>query len=796
INVNGAQGGNMSNGGLHGPGGGGGGGGVLYSGSSLPASVTFSAEGGVSGRCTAFTDAVQAAHLSKPGDPGSVAFRAVIPENTTPKPVLGVTILSDTTICPNQTVQLSLRTAGAVARIEWSELNGKSFSTSSVVDVQPTRTTAYVVTISDQTGCTALDTATVTVLDGWKGLARPIDLGDVFCDKFIDTSLVVVNLGSAPGFVSKVASTNPNAFVSDTLPLRIGARDCVRIRMRIATGNRAGPNTASVSVTLSPCDSVVTTTITWNRQNRLNSLTPRDVRMPEIYSCMGATRDTIVDCRITGSSGTARQIIGEGSVTSTTTVPFPVADGVPFALALTWIPTAQQSQGRAGIVFEFEGCYDTLWVRVDGKVQMPRMSAPDTIGLPDVVLCEGRPAVVDVPLTSIDSTTWVVDSIIAPVGVTLDIAPGDSLRGVRVVKANVLPTALGRYAVLVAIRLIPCDTIITVVLVGNAIDASLTHTDTLVFTQPVIGRKQRLTARFVNSGDVPIDILSVEPPSPRPFAFITSRPLVPCSLRPGDVLECDVEIIQRYGKHVDSLVLVTTNPCMPREKVVLISEAYATTRLYMPDISSGIGRTELVPVLMDGRPLIDSTLLDSFSLQIVVRSADLAVGGGSSARCIWSTNVTDSLTQISVDGRWLGGDTLAVLPMKTLLSSSTTTPLVFVRQPEFRWKDQPCDVEYRDGSIMLGDICSGRLIRLVSIGQARPVFITPNPASDVVAIQPDTSVFDGVYEITLYDALGSVMFRVSASNESRIDVSSIPTGMYMICISDTSTVVSLPFIRN
>jgi hypothetical protein len=796
ITVNGGQGGNMSNGGLHGPGGGGGGGGVLYSGISLPAGVTFSAEGGVSGRCTAFTDAVQAAHLAKSGDPGSVAFRAVIPENTTPKPVLGVTILSDTTICPNQTVQLSLRTVGAVARIEWSELNGKTFATSSVVDVKPTRTASYVVTISDQTGCIALDTVTVTVLDGWKGLARTLDLGDVFCDKFIDTSLVVVNLGSAPGFVSKVVSTNPNAILSDSLPLRIGARDSVRIGMRIVTGNRSGNNTAVVSVTLSPCDSVVTATITWNRQNRLNTLTPRTVRMPEIYSCMGATRDTTIECRITGSNGLVRQIIGQGSVVSMTNVPFPIADGVPFQLALTWVPTAQQSQGRAGIVFEFEGCYDTLWVDVDGKVQMPRMSAPDTVELPDVVLCQRLPAVVSIPLTSIDSTTWLVDTVITPPGVTLDLVRGDSLQGVRVVNANVLPATLGRYTVTVAIRLIPCDTIITVVLVGNAIDARLTHSDTLIFTQPVIGRKQLLTARYVNTGDVTIDVLSVEPPAQTPFSYVTSRPSIPCSLLPGDLLECDVEITQRYGKHVDSLVLVTSNPCMAREKVVLVSEAYATTRLYMPDISSGIGRTELVPVLMDGRPSIDSVLLDSFHLEIAVRSADLAVTDGSSARGRWSTSTTDSLTQISIDGRWLGGDTVAVLPMKTLLSTSTTTPLMFVRQPGFQWNDQPCDVLYEDGSIVLGDICSGRTIRLVSIAQTRPVVISPNPGSDVVLIQPDLGVFAGVYEITLYDALGCMIFTVPGHRQSHIDVNGIASGMYMLCISDSSSMYSIPFIKN
>jgi hypothetical protein len=795
INVNGGQGGNMSNSGLHGPGGGGGGGGVLYSGISLPSGITFSAEGGLSGKCTAITDAVRAAHLAKPGNPGSIAFRAIIPENTSPKPVLGVTINSDTTICPNQTVTLTLRTIGSVANIEWRELGGKVLGSSSVLDVQPPRTTSYIVSVSDATGCQALDTATVRVLEGWKAQVLPLNLGDVFCDKIIDTTLLVVNLGTVPGFISNITFANANTSLIDTLPKQLAARDTARVRVRIVTGSVSGPNSALVSVTLSPCDTVVSTLITWNRQNRLNTISPRTVVMPELYTCTGVSRDTVLVCKIQGSSGVVTNVVTTGSVSSTSALPIVVADGQTVPIALRWTPTSSQSKGRAGVVLQFEGCSDTLWIDVDGVVQMPRMAAPDTVSVPDVLICATIPQVVDIPLVSIDSTTWFIDEVITPSEVVLSAVRGDSLRGSRTIQASVLPNVLGPFTYTVRIRLIPCDTTVVVVLTGTAIDADLTNADTVVFTQPIIGKTELRSISFVNSGSVPIDVVSVEPLAPRPFALVRSKPAIPCTIAPGDTLTCDIEITQRYGKHLDSLIVVTTNPCEPRAGVVLVSEAYATTTLYMPDIESEIGADEMIPVLMDGRPMIDSTLLDSFELEIAVQVQDLAVRNGSDVRSVWTCTSTNTRSNVVIRGRWLGGDTLAHIPMRTLLSSSTSTPLSFVTMPGFEWIGQQCDVIYRNGSVILGDVCSGRTVRLVSIGQNKPIVLSPNPVSSIVHLRPHQDIIKGPYLISIYDQLGNTMMTTPGAGPVSVDVSNLNAGMYVVRITDASNVYSEPLIK-
>jgi len=795
INVNGGKGGDMSSGGLHGPGGGGGGGGVLLSGTALPSGVTFTAEGGISGRCTAFTDAVVAAHLAKPGEPGSIAFRAVIPENSTPKPILKVTILQDTTICPGQSATLTLRTIGSVAGIEWSELGGKVLSRSSVLDVKPTRTTSYVVAISDPTGCSALDTATVTVLDQWKGLARPLDLGDVFCDQVIDTSFTVVNAGSVSGFVSKVTFTSANVQLLDTLPTRLLPNDSVRIRVRVSIGAASGPNFVTVATTLSPCDSTITSTIVWNRQNRLNSLFPSTITMPLLYSCKGEVRDTTVLCVLRGSDGILTNIITSGSATSTTVLPIAVQDGTVFPINLQWSPSPGKSKGRVGLVLQFEGCYDTLWVDIDGPVFMPRVQLPDTVQVPDVLLCQNQPITVDVPITSLDSTTWFVSDVSAPAEVSLDLQNGDSVRATRVVRVGISPTVLGKFAYTVSITLSPCDTTIRLTLVGKAIDAGIAHVDTLRYTEPIIGRKELRTAYFVNRGDIPIDVLTVEPLSPKPFVLISSEPTIPCSLGPGDTLSCDIQLTQQYGMSIDSYAIITSNPCKQREVVLLVSEAYATNTLYMPRIESEIGATVLVPVLLDGRPAIDSSLLDSFAVQIHVQSSDLAVQTGSNSYAAWECDSHDSLTTISITGEWLGGDTLAILPMQTLLSTSSSTPLTFDRQPGFAWINQQCDVVYRDGEVLLGDVCTGRVIRLVRIGQTRPIVVYPNPTDDVAIVDVSKDMFKNGYTVVVVDGIGNVVQTAVAQGSNSIDLSSVPSGLYFVCVGDKFRTVYQPLIK-
>jgi hypothetical protein len=138
---------------------------------------------------------------------------------------------------------------------------------------------------------------------------------------------------------------------------------------------------------------------------------------------------------------------------------------------------------------------------------------------------------------------------------------------------------------------------------------------------------------------------------------------------------------------------------------------------------------------------------------------------------------------VQIRGRWQGGDTLATIPMQTLLSASSSTPLLFIREPGFTWVGQTCDVEYQDGSVILNDVCSGRRTRLVSVGHLKPITISPSPARDVFTLTPNPSVLDGDYDVDIIDALGRTVSAFHASGTQRFDCSELTAGMYIVRIT-------------
>jgi hypothetical protein len=115
--------------------------------------------------------------------------------------------------------------------------------------------------------------------------------------------------------------------------------------------------------------------------------------------------------------------------------------------------------------------------------------------------------------------------------------------------------------------------------------------------------------------------------------------------------------------------------------------------------------------------------------------------------------------------------------------------------PGFEWIGQQCDVIYRDGSVLLGDVCSGRTVRLVSIGQNKPIVMSPNPVSSIVHLRPHQDIIKGPYLISIYDQLGNTMMTTPGAGPVSVDVSNLNAGMYVVRITDASNVYSEPLIK-
>lgn len=73
---------------------------------------------------------------------------------------------NDVTVCTGGSVTLRVNhSANPDAIVTWSPATGLSRTDTTVVEAQPTQTTAYVVTVRDGTGCTSSDTVTVSIVD-------------------------------------------------------------------------------------------------------------------------------------------------------------------------------------------------------------------------------------------------------------------------------------------------------------------------------------------------------------------------------------------------------------------------------------------------------------------------------------------------------------------------------------------------------------------------------------------------------------------------------------------------------
>lgn len=97
--------------------------------------------------------------------------------------------------------------------------------------------------------------------------------------------------------------------------------------------------------------------------------------------------------------------------------------------------------------------------------------------------------------------------------------------------------------------------------------------------------------------------------------------------------------------------------------------------------------------------------------------------------------------------------------------------------------------------MLLGDVCSGRTVRLVSIGQNKPIVLSPNPVSDVVHLRPHQDIVKGAYLISIYDQVGNAVIATHGIGATAIDMSNLNAGMYVVCITDGSHVYSEPLIK-
>jgi len=797
IEANGGAGGNVRTGALHGPGGGGGAGSFMYSNASPVSGLAFSVAGALSGRNVLQTSATNQSYLATRGDDGQSSWGVSIPQNNGQYPRLTVTGPSDTTVCPGATLSFRAKTTGTFTRIQWTQGDGAVISTRADVSVAASTSQTYVVSITDGSGCTSKDSVKVNVNTGLKMKFESVDTTLAPCSLMagIDTAIWIFNNSASNATITNVSCPLAGVTISLAKPVPIVMQPGDRVRIGVfvpfAPGT-SGTTTATIQATVSPCDTVVSANIVIRRNLQNFEIVPQAVTMTPVIGCTASIRDSTVQVLFGNNSVEVLDIVEQGTVRVLSTKNFLTTAGVSVPIQLRWTPSNGITSGRLGFVLRYGACVDTLWMDVDGVMMSPRIGALSAIDVSTLILCKNTRTDVDVAFTSADTTTWVVSEVAISGPATTDLVPGISFVGNQIARVNVLPTLVGPYDIVLTVRFLPCDTSITVTIRGSAVNVRFEGTPILVYTEPVIGRRQTLQAIYRNTGTADVQIASVSTPS-APYTLLRTTPPLPCTLPPGGLLTADVELRQIFGIHNDSIVVAIDAPCVGVLYTQLQAEAIAVTKVAIPDIVSRIGTLDTVPVLLVGRPQIDSSLLDTFTISVRWKAKELSVVAGQDGRASWLVERDDDEFVIHITGRWDGSDTLALIPVTSLLTFISRTDLLFRRAPGFLWTNQECNIDYDDGTISVDDPCAGRNIRTISFNGLGAITISPLPARETLVVRVDE---DRSYPVVLdvVDVTGRHILNITTilRREFTADVSTLAGGMYMLRITIAGEQRSLP----
>ena len=376
IVARGGAGGNINNGGLHGPGGGGGGGSLSIS-QSVPApSVSFDLAGGTNGQNIAFNDPRSSDYLAEGGQPGTLGVRAVIPENKITPVIPSVLAINDYTLCPNDSLVLDCVVSDGADSVRWFDNRGRVIGRTSRIGLRAVRTDTFMVRAYGTLGCYNADTVVITVRQPWNVRIEPIDLGVIRCDRTIDTTVVIRNRGRVTATVRSITDSSSAARWISVLPDSIKGAEDITARIRVVPGRRQGADTAVIRLRLAPCDSIVRGIIIWRRSDRVINLRPDTVVMPMLETCTSRSSDLDIDLSFEGADVSVEQILSDAIASTSVQTPCAMADGRPVKTTIRWTPTRTSTVGRIGFVVRDSACLDTLWMTVTGKVKAPFLIAP------------------------------------------------------------------------------------------------------------------------------------------------------------------------------------------------------------------------------------------------------------------------------------------------------------------------------------------------------------------------------------------------------------------------------------
>lgn len=614
------------------------------------------------------------------------------------------------------------------------------------------------------------------------------------CDSTQPLPPIEVTYRGRPASLTSLIQENAvRASITLPTPLRDGDRLTVN---RLWQGAGAHRGRLGFVISESSCTDTIWVDVTDSVVIFQASVAPSLVDLGTTTTCDSSAPPPSFDVTYQGSNATLLQVLTQGDVQATTTVPQTLVNGQAITFTRTWSGYGVRA-GRLGLVVTNGLCTDTIWMDVAQTFLRP-VHSTTAVSMGEIVSCRDSIVSMTSALRSTDPTTifTVVDVSTSSPSLSTSLSGGMQIQAGTGFLISLTTPPIGPFRGTISVRVLPCDTVLTIDVDANVVDASISSQPEIMFTSTAIGatETQRITISNTGSSDVTID--QIIPPS-APFSIIgTQRPL-PTLLAVGASMWIDVTLTATVGTWIDSVIVVSADPCVLRTTTVVRSTVTSATKLWMPRVVTSIGTLTNMPVIIEERPGFPADARPEFETTVRITARDVQFMDLANTSTGQAEVVRDGDdVVVTIRDTWNGTDTIATMVLLPLLSGKDSVDIRFDSTAPFRWIDVPSTVEYQHGRLVLNDVCGSAELRAIRFGGSiTSVAITPQPAGDDVTIVVHTTQPETV-ELQMLDLHGRNVHTINGSSEQPLvmDVRAVSSGLYQLVVTSRFESRSVPVI--
>ncbi|MBK9248329.1 MAG: SBBP repeat-containing protein [Ignavibacteria bacterium] len=587
-------------------------------------------------------------------------------------PILSINLGADIVTCLGDIPTIGKIVSGGTApySYSWSPKTGIIGSDSTAqINVSPTITTTYTVSVTDKNGCQSQNGIQVTVHPKpsvYAGADTVICPGE---------SIIIGNVATGTTGSYQYQWT-PSIGLSSDYIARPTAKPPTDTTYRVIVTDKNGcKDTSEIKIRLSKSSI---------------KITPVSLVFPELLGCDPA-KDTV----ITLENPTALDV--EISAIISTDPQFKVLTAMPLLISanngkqvkIRYEPSASGTS-KAILKVITEPCKSEVLFPISGSKQGVSFAVADTLDAGEIITCAKSSATVQLTIenTSSGGASGGVTVVTPGASITTTLKNGETLPNGTPQKYDVTITPLtdGNFLDSMMIVFNPCGITKMVYVKGKrtnvALKADITNLD---FGKIPSGTNKPLPATFTNTGTAALTVTSV-PNLNSPFSILSVTPPLPAILQPNDKLTVTIQYTGTTGVLTGKVFAFATLPCAISDSIALSGEgevsalpSFSSTKFLITD-SICIGKDTLLTARLANNGgvnlqvqqalatgsvdftvlgFVPQTLASGNSMDVQVRYTPTSIGQAN-GKVVWVTDLLRDSTDLSGLGKSCG-----ILPIDT-----------------------------------------------------------------------------------------------------------------------------------